>query len=58
MILIFDDKKQQFTEKRGQDSIEDHKPNVIPFGADQDDNILDRSKRGLEKLSWFQRLFK
>ncbi|MGI6685870.1 MAG: hypothetical protein ACOX47_10465 [Bacillota bacterium] len=55
---MFEEEKNRVEEKESKNFSGRNTQNDTFFGTDTDDNILDRSKRGLEKLSWFKRLFK
>jgi len=52
-----DQEKSNLNEKENKQNTGNNMQNTM-FEAAEDDNILDRTKRGLAKLSWFQKLFK
>lgn len=58
MSFLLDEEKDRMDVKEPKKQSSNDIQETAFFGAGEDNNILDRSKRNLEKLSWFQRLFK
>jgi len=58
MRVLFDEGKNRMDVKEPEKQSSSNIQETALFEAGEDNNILNRSKRGLAKLSWFQRLFK
>lgn len=58
LISLFDEEINKMHVKEPMNHPNDENQRTSLFEAAEDDNILDRSKRSLGKMSWFQRLFK